>query len=200
VQRFNAEYRRQIAKLNYAKARHQAQAGHVTGGKVFGYDNVQVDGHVERRINELQADVVRRIFPLYVVGTGYARIAKTLNAEHALAPRPQQQRRLDGVRRRFSKSSGARCIAASWSGTKRKSATWKAGQRSRRDPKRSGYASTAPIYGLLLTMSGTPRSRRGRAFGPGTRRLTVVFIVMSTRNTCSAALRAARRAAARCRH
>jgi hypothetical protein len=36
----------------------KAQAGHVTGGRVFGYDNVMVSGHVERRSNEPQADVV----------------------------------------------------------------------------------------------------------------------------------------------
>jgi DNA invertase Pin-like site-specific DNA recombinase len=30
----------------------KARAGHVTGGQGFGYDNVRVKGHVERRINE----------------------------------------------------------------------------------------------------------------------------------------------------
>ena len=48
----------------------KAKAGHVTGGRVFGYDNVEVrtaDGersHVERRINDAEAAIVRRIFEL----------------------------------------------------------------------------------------------------------------------------------------
>ena len=48
----NAEFRRQIAKWTYEAMERKARAGHVTGGRVFGYDNVRVDGHVERRINE----------------------------------------------------------------------------------------------------------------------------------------------------
>ena len=54
----NAEFRRQIGK--WTREAMVRTAGHVTGGRVFGYDNLKVDGHVERRINEAQADVVRR--------------------------------------------------------------------------------------------------------------------------------------------
>ena len=52
----------------YDAMRRKAAAGRLTGGRVFGYDNHEVlDGkgdrsHVERRINEAQAAVVRRIF------------------------------------------------------------------------------------------------------------------------------------------
>jgi site-specific DNA recombinase len=88
----NAEFRRQIGKWTREAMVRKAQAGHVTGGKVFGYDNLKVDGHVERRINEPQAAVVRRIFALSAAGTGYARLAKQLNADEALAPKPQQLR------------------------------------------------------------------------------------------------------------
>ena len=70
----------------------KARAGHVTGGRCFGYDNVRIDGHVERRINEKEAAVIRRIFALCAAGTGYTKIAKVLNAEGALSPRPQQGR------------------------------------------------------------------------------------------------------------
>ena len=81
----------------------KAKAGHVTGGRVFGYDNVEVMGepdaqgrrrrrHVERRINETEADVVRRIFDLSGSGLGMTRIAKCLNADATPAPRPQQGR------------------------------------------------------------------------------------------------------------
>ena len=59
---------------------------------MFGYDNVRLDSHVERRINESEAVVVRRIFGLCADGHGYSRIAKLLNAERAPAPRPQQGR------------------------------------------------------------------------------------------------------------
>jgi site-specific DNA recombinase len=85
----NAEYRRQIAVWTKEAMLRKAKAGHVTGGAVFGYDNVRVNGHVERRINKPQAAVVRRIFDLCAAGTGYTRIAKQLNAERALMPRPK---------------------------------------------------------------------------------------------------------------
>lgn len=64
----------------------------MTGGRVFGYDNLDVDRHVERVINQDEATVVRRIFDLCVSGVGFARITKTPNAERAIAPRPQQAR------------------------------------------------------------------------------------------------------------
>ena len=73
----------------------KARAGHVTGGRVFGYDNVEVFGrdgqrsHVVRRINEAEAAVVRRIFDLCGEGAGLTRITKLLNAEGVPAPRPQ---------------------------------------------------------------------------------------------------------------
>ena len=81
----------------------KARAGHVTGGRVFGYDNVDVMGepdaqgrqrrlHVERRVNDAEADVVRRIFDLSGSGLGMTRIAKLLNADGTPAPRPQQGR------------------------------------------------------------------------------------------------------------
>ena len=76
----------------------KARAGHVTGGRLFGYDNVDVlagDGtrsHVERRINRDEATVVTRIFELSAAGVGQNRIARTLNAERAPAPRSQRGR------------------------------------------------------------------------------------------------------------
>ena len=76
----------------------KAKAGHVTGGRVFGYDNVEILGpdgqrsHVERRINEAEAAVVRRIFDLSAGGAGLTRITKELNADGVAAPRPQQGR------------------------------------------------------------------------------------------------------------
>jgi len=71
----------------------KAKAGYVCGGVCFGYDNLAIMGadgkrsHVEYRINEAEAAVVRRIFQLYCAGHGTATIAKTLNAEGALHPK-----------------------------------------------------------------------------------------------------------------
>jgi len=65
----------------------KAKAGHVTGGRVFGYENVRVDGHVERRILEAEGAIVRRIFERSIAGYGFKAIAKQLNAEGAPSPR-----------------------------------------------------------------------------------------------------------------
>ena len=80
----------------------KAKAGHVTGGRVFGYDNVEVtrpgpDGqprrsHVARRINEVEANVIRQIFSRYALGFGFTAIAKQLNEEGAACPRAEQGR------------------------------------------------------------------------------------------------------------
>jgi site-specific DNA recombinase len=80
----------------------KARAGHVTGGRVFGYDNVVVTvpgpagepqrSHVTRKINKDEAKVVRRIFELARDGMGKALIARTLNADGVVSPRPQQRR------------------------------------------------------------------------------------------------------------
>jgi DNA invertase Pin-like site-specific DNA recombinase len=76
----------------------KARAGYVTGGRVFGYENLEVLGpdgrrsHVDRRILPTKAAIVTRIFEMCAAGTGYTRIAKSLNAERAPSPRPQQAR------------------------------------------------------------------------------------------------------------
>lgn len=78
--------------------------GHVVGGRFFGYDieNKFAPGadpltsrrtHAERRINEAEAAVVRRIFELYDSGLGLKRIAKQLSHEGALTPTPFQTKR-----------------------------------------------------------------------------------------------------------
>src|SRR5262249_17830288 len=96
---FTAEAEREKAgQRTHDALLRKAKALHVTGGKVYGYDNVDVLGevadterrnvrlHVTRRINPQQAAVVVRIFELYAEGLGLTRIAKTLNAEHVPAP------------------------------------------------------------------------------------------------------------------
>ena len=90
--------REKARQRTYDAMQRKAKAGHVTGGRVFGYDNVEIVGpdgqrsHVERRINEGEAAVVRRIFELCAAGAGLTRITKTLNADGAVSPRAQRGR------------------------------------------------------------------------------------------------------------
>jgi hypothetical protein len=96
VTAFADELEREKARQRtYDAMQRKARAGHVTGGRVFGYDNLEVLGpdgrrsHVERRINEAEAAVLRRMFELCADGAGLTRITKTLNDEGVPAPRPQ---------------------------------------------------------------------------------------------------------------
>ncbi|MEO8076717.1 MAG: recombinase family protein [Acidobacteriota bacterium] len=90
--------REKARQRTYDAMARKAKAGHVTGGRVFGYDNVDVCGaaggrsHVMRRINEPEAAVVRQIFELCAAGAGLTRITKTLNQDRVPAPRAQQGR------------------------------------------------------------------------------------------------------------
>jgi hypothetical protein len=77
----------------------KARSGYVTGGKAYGYDNIDVHGdargidgerqrlHVVRRINQGEALVVRRLFERYASGSYRLRaLTKELNAEGILPP------------------------------------------------------------------------------------------------------------------
>jgi DNA invertase Pin-like site-specific DNA recombinase len=71
----------------------KARAGHVTGGRVFGYENLRRDtGGVCRVVNEAEAEIVREIFTRYAHGQGFRAIAFALNAVGAPSPRAQQSR------------------------------------------------------------------------------------------------------------
>ena len=88
----------------------KAKALQVTGGRVYGYDNVEVltltpgpDGrakrlHVVRRVNAEQAAVVQRIFEMYVAGLGVKRIAYALNRQHVAPPRGSRGWATSGIR------------------------------------------------------------------------------------------------------
>src|SRR5215467_12790629 len=80
--------RRRARQRTYDALRRRAEAGAVTGGRVFGYRNVRSGtGYVRRVIDETEAAIVRRIFALYAEGDGIGRIAKRLNADGIPAPR-----------------------------------------------------------------------------------------------------------------
>jgi site-specific DNA recombinase len=96
---FGAELEREKASQRTHDAMfRKAKSLHVTGNKVFGYDNVSVYGieknvdgtqrrqHVVRKINLQQAKVVVRIFELYASGFGLTRIAKALNEDRIPPP------------------------------------------------------------------------------------------------------------------
>ena len=91
---FAADLEREKARQRtYDAMQRKARAGHVTGGACFGYTNLRTDaGHVERRINEVEADVIRRIFRLSAEGYGIKAIAKRMNADGAPSPRAQRNR------------------------------------------------------------------------------------------------------------
>jgi hypothetical protein len=90
--------REKARQRTYDAMLRKAKAGHVTGGRVFGYQNVEVIGadgrrsHVERTIEPAEADVVRTIFRLSAEGHGVKGIAKRLNDRGAPSPRAQQGR------------------------------------------------------------------------------------------------------------
>ena len=91
---FASEMEREKARQRtYDAMLRKAKALHVTGGKVYGYDNVDVLGpggvrqSVTRRTNEEQAAVLRRIFELYASGVGMLTIAHRLNDEGVKPPR-----------------------------------------------------------------------------------------------------------------
>ena len=67
--------REKARQRTYDAMQRKAKAGHVTGGRVFGDDNVEIAGadgsrsHVVRRINLAEAAVVRRIFQACAAAT-----------------------------------------------------------------------------------------------------------------------------------
>src|SRR5690349_12061539 len=90
--------RERARQRTYDALLRKAKAGHVTGGRVFGYENIEIRdpggarSHVERQIVETEAAVIRRIFELSAAGHGMKSIAKALNDAAAPSPRAQQGR------------------------------------------------------------------------------------------------------------
>jgi hypothetical protein len=82
---FAAELEREkTAQRTHEHLLTKARRGLNVGGRVYGYDNVEVkEGdrrvRVEYKINEAQAAVVREIFTRYAAGEGLRGIAKDLN-------------------------------------------------------------------------------------------------------------------------
>ena len=79
---------------------------------MFGYDNERTNSHMERRINEREAAVVRQIFERYAAGQGFRTIAHELNDAHVPAPRPQPHRPSGWAPSSCAKCYIVTCIAA----------------------------------------------------------------------------------------
>jgi site-specific DNA recombinase len=103
---FASEIEREKAQQRtYDAMKRKAKAGHVAGGRVYGYTNFEIlssaldaygrpkRDHVELRIHEEQAAVVRTIFQLCAAGKGMVSIAQRLNAEGLPAPGTSDGRR-----------------------------------------------------------------------------------------------------------
>ena len=84
----------------------KAAKGYNAGGVVYGYDNVPIyamngDGertktHTDYRINETEADVLRRMFRMYADGHGLVTVAKAMNGDPRYAE--LSRRYFDGMR------------------------------------------------------------------------------------------------------
>ncbi|MBT5264718.1 MAG: recombinase family protein [Rhodospirillaceae bacterium] len=89
----NALFLQDLADKTRRGLRGRVEQGKSGGGLCFGYDAMRkVDGRGEpvrgeRRINQAEAEVVRRIFTEFVAGKSPRAIARQLNADNILGPR-----------------------------------------------------------------------------------------------------------------
>ncbi len=144
---FAAETEREKAsQRTYDALLHKAKAGHVTGGRVYGCDNVAIpapDGrraYVNRQINPMQAPVSRRIFEMYADGAGMYTI-----------PHPEGAA---GRRRAFARFCIATCIRVSSSGIAARRSCGAARGASDGDPTRTGCVSMHQSYASSRPSSG----------------------------------------------
>ncbi|WP_437617007.1 recombinase family protein [Sorangium sp. So ce834] len=92
VRNFASELEREkISQRTHEHLPTKARRGLNVGGRVYGYDNIEIeDGdrrvRVEYKINEEQAKIVREIFRRYAAGEGLRTIAKDLNARGVEPP------------------------------------------------------------------------------------------------------------------
>jgi site-specific DNA recombinase len=172
--------REKARQRTYDAMLRKARAGHVCGGRTFGYDNVRIDGsHVERHINAVEAAVIRRIFELSADGHGVKAIAKMLNAAGAVSPRAQLGRSQtwapSSVREALHRDT-YRGVAA-WNRTRKRNAWGQQQQRPR--PADDWIDRAAPALRIVddelwqaahariataraLYLKGTDRQRFGR--------------------------------------
>ena len=100
VEAFSAEdHQRKTSERVTEKFMAMTRKGYVTGGRIYGYRNVDIfsgldahgrplKSHVEREIVPAEATVVRQMFEWYASGLGLKAIAKKANQMGLLAPKP----------------------------------------------------------------------------------------------------------------
>ncbi|MBR1929968.1 MAG: recombinase family protein [Lachnospiraceae bacterium] len=97
---FNEQYARDISKKIHAAVQTKQKAGEFIGAfAAYGYRKSEADKN-KLIIDEYAAEVVRRIFALYVKGYGKMRIAGVLNEEGIVCP--SEYKRLNGENYRNS--------------------------------------------------------------------------------------------------
>lgn len=113
VKAFASELEREkLAGRTREHLRTKAERGLVTGGRVYGYDNVAVlEGErrvcVEHRINEREAAIVRELFERYAAGDGLRTIVCDLNERGVPPPRAS-------IRASTRRDDGGGSVASSW--------------------------------------------------------------------------------------
>ena len=99
ISNFGAAFERERASARVRdKMFSKVRSGHHTGGRVYGYDAVPVEGHVELRVNPAEALAVRRLFELSAQGHGIKRLAGILNAEGIPGPKGSGRWSATGIR------------------------------------------------------------------------------------------------------
>jgi site-specific DNA recombinase len=82
-------YVKELAKKTHRGLESRVLKGLHAGGRCFGYRNVPSDDGVRLEVDATEAELVRRIFEMSASGLSLKTIAKTLNAEKILSPRPR---------------------------------------------------------------------------------------------------------------
>jgi site-specific DNA recombinase len=89
----DSQYIKELGKKTHRGLEGRALLGLCTGGRCFGYDNVEEAGGKRRQINPAEAMIVRRIFEMAALGGSLKVIAKKLNDDHVPTPRARAGRR-----------------------------------------------------------------------------------------------------------
>jgi hypothetical protein len=82
-------YIKELAKKTHRGLEGRALQGFHTGGRCYGYENIAEPEGVRLRINAQEARIVQRIFEMAADGCSLKTIARTLNRDGVLPPRPR---------------------------------------------------------------------------------------------------------------
>ncbi|MBI4821691.1 MAG: recombinase family protein [Deltaproteobacteria bacterium] len=98
IRNFAAELEREkVSQRTRENHKYKAKKGYVTGGKVFGYRNVEAKdpsgkrAYVTYEIDPVESLTVIKIFEMYADGVGLRGIARKLNADRVPAPRAEKR-------------------------------------------------------------------------------------------------------------